>query len=220
MTLVKAGLGAAGGAILGMILWVAVGYFTGFQVGIIAIALGAAAGFGTLHVVGKSECDKATGVTAAVIAVLGVLCARFVVVYLNVEDHLGGAALHHVVTHLDVKNRIANEIIEERENAGKPVEWPNAASRSEGEEPEWPKDYPTDVIAATEKVWNEMPAAARQNKTVVLQAEQDRNEQEFQTTLKPQFRWEFFKSSFGLFDALWVFLAVGAAYKLGAGKDD
>ena len=84
MTLVKAGLGAAAASVFGMALWIAVGYFTGYEVSYVAIVLGASTGFGALAAV-SSRGNLATGAIAAVVAVLGIFGAKVGLVYLEVE---------------------------------------------------------------------------------------------------------------------------------------
>ena len=67
MTLVKAGLGAAAASVFGMALWIAVGYFTGYEVSYVAIVLGASTGFGALAAV-SSRGNLATGAIAAIVS--------------------------------------------------------------------------------------------------------------------------------------------------------
>lgn len=218
MTLVKAGLGAAGGALLGMVVWVAIGYFTGFEVGYVAVAIGAAAGFGATLVAGATECDTTTGVVAGAISVLAVLGAKYAVIYMVVEKTVSNVVVQHVITEDDVKNELADAIVEEREAAGKTIQWPKSESmidQTEGHD--WPAGYPKDIVTEAGKRWDALSADEQAAKKAQSQADYDQWYREFNTVMKPDLRWSAYKGSFGGFDVLWILLAVASAYKLGSG---
>lgn len=217
MSLIKAGLGAVAGATLGAALWVAVGYYTGFEVGLIAWAMGAAAGIGAMLFVGQPDCDTNTGVIAAVIALLAVLGAKYAVAYAVVERDITQflpAAGQYTVTDNDLKAAFADEIVTQREEAGKPITWPQ---HNEENGPTYPEEYPTDIVAEASKKWDALTTDQQLAKRTQAQADLDQGLAEFIRTIKPTARTEVFKASFGLFDLLWLGLAIASAFKLGSG---
>ena len=78
-------LGSVAGALLGAIAWCVIAVATDYELGIIAWALGGLAGFGMA--LGCRRRHVAAGVTAATVAVLGILSARVMIVgYLGREE--------------------------------------------------------------------------------------------------------------------------------------
>ncbi len=105
---------------------------------------------------------------------------------------------------------LADEIVGAYEALGKPVEWPDgfdiATARRD-------HHYPADVWEDAVRRWDEMtPQGQEMHRTSVRQDIQAGMEAAMSAAAG-----QGFKQSFGLFDILWLFLAVGTAAKLGAG---
>ena len=78
-------LGSIIGALVGAAAWCAIAVATEYELGIIAWALGGLAGFGMA--LGYRRRRAAAGVTAAIIALLGIVCARVMIVgYMGREE--------------------------------------------------------------------------------------------------------------------------------------
>lgn len=215
--LVKAGIGALLGGLLGAAVWVAIGFYTGYEVGLIAWGIGAAAGLGAVLFVGQSEAETSTGVVAAVIAVLTILGAKYAVAYAVVERDItqflpGGGT--YTVTDEDVIATIADKLIEDHVATGKEVEWPEF---DEEVGPMYPDEYPKQFVEAADKQWKGMSAEEQRAKHAEVQRLTDESLAEYIRTVKPIARMEAFKGSFGLFDLLWIGLAIASAFKLGSG---
>jgi len=218
MVLVKAGVGAILGAAIGMAIWIAIGYYTGYEVGYVAWGIGALAGFGAMAAA-RDEASAVTGGLAAVVAVLAILVAKYAVVYAALERDLPEMqkAAAMTITDDQVRSTIAREVIEERTASGKKVTWPAGVN---SEEAEWPSEYPKTVVAETNKRWGAMKPEQQQAKKAELQQQYDQSMTAFTTELMPTIRNAAFEESFGLFDLLWIGLALASAYKLGSGGGD
>jgi len=75
------------GGTIGAAIWVAVGYFSGFEVGWIAWGVGVLSGMGVAAVASANgEADSSSGITAAVISILAVLAGKYAVVHLVIDQ--------------------------------------------------------------------------------------------------------------------------------------
>ncbi|MEW6198435.1 MAG: hypothetical protein AB1601_07210 [Planctomycetota bacterium] len=77
-------LGSLVGALIGAAVWAVVAIATNYQLGIIAWGLGALAGYGMAR--GHREGRAGAGITAALVAILGILAARVVMVSYLARD--------------------------------------------------------------------------------------------------------------------------------------
>lgn len=207
-------LGGIAGGLVGALIWVLVGYFTGYEVGYIAIGVGFLAGVGLRYFTAKAEIEEsaAQGVAAAVIALACVMVGKFGVAFLAVEDAKKEVAVEIAKTPIGDEQMIyrhAGDIAAERDKAGNPVKEPSEAILFDDD---IKNDYPKDVWAEAERRWQATPAADRQ--AAIQKATEDRNE--FFNAMVPD-AMSVFKDSFAFWDLLWVFFAVGTAYKIGAG---
>jgi hypothetical protein len=207
-------LGGIAGGLVGALIWVLVGYFTGYEVGYIAWGVGLFAGVGLRYFAAKAEIDEsaAQGVAAAVIALACVLVGKFGVAFLVVENAKQEVAAEMAKTPVSDEQMIskhANDIVIEREKGGNPVKEPSDEVLFDDD---IKNDFPKDVWAEADRWWRETPAADRQ--AAIQKATADRNE--FFNAMVPD-AMSVFKDSFAFWDLLWVFFAVGTAYKIGAG---
>ena len=84
MNLLGVLLAAANGAGIGGALWVAIGHFSGYEIGFVAWGVGLAAGIGALSGAhGKGSAQG--GVIAAVLALLSIVIAKYIIIELAVN---------------------------------------------------------------------------------------------------------------------------------------
>lgn len=218
MSITSAAVGAAIGAALGGAIWAAIVHFTGFEVGYVAVGVGALAGFGAVTAA-KGQTSRNTGVAAAVCAVLAILGAKYVVVYTVLSQmDLGFDESFSAMQFSDeaVQERLAIEIIDERIDAGKEVSWPAGVDEDEAQ---WPGEYPKDIVADATSRWNALSVDARAAKREEMQSQVREMVEAFGRLRSPSVQWEMYVSTFDLFDVLWIGLALVTAYRVGARED-
>ena len=106
---------------------------------------------------------------------------------------------------------LADEIVEEREAAGQKVVFPGGKTVDDASTQ---ADYPPDIWQAAAQKWAKVPAEEKASQIEQMKAFR----QVLVAQMGGQARGEVFAASFGIFDALWFFLAAATAYKLGAGN--
>ena len=275
MNIVFGAVGGASGALVGAAIWATVGHFTGYEVGWIAVGVGALSGFG-VSLPTHRQAGMVGGIIATVMAVGAIGLGRYAEAYLDFRRFLSSDDAEI--------SMVADVIVAEYELQGKPILWPRDADDAEtigesyppriwkhaverwnamsaerqdeiretprlvnpefviayiaddivfdwqakGKTLEWPQgkesdsawfepDYPQEVWAEAKRRWDEMSP---------------QEQSEYEDTVRdvllaewiiflPQIQrdavnWGFIHM-FSPYDALWIVLAVGAAYKLGAG---
>lgn len=214
MSMAKAVVGGAVGGALGAAVWAAVSYFTNFEIGWIAWGIGALVGAGTAMGAGAAA-GPPTGTAAAVIAVLAVLAGKYAAVDLAVRAHLPQmlAQMQSIeVTDESMQIRLADEVVAEFEQAGKPLNWPAGMTVEEADEQ---ADYPPDAWAEMTRRWEAIPIEKREADKAALRDEMRAAAGEFMGGARSRMTLDAFKASFGVFDLLWFGLAVLTAFKLG-----
>lgn len=211
------------GGLIGAGIWVAIAHTTGYEIGWIAWGVGGLVGLG-VRLLGSAEMasfDRATrqrvvkrvpamapvaaGLVAAVIAVGAVVAAKYQVLNL---------ALSQVVEVPDASNteailsRIADDIVLEREEAGREVVFPPGkdfdSAALEG-------DYPPDIWQEAEARW----ASLAPDERAAWLAQQGEEARAFYDAMGGGGAFALLVASFGLFDLLWFGLAGWTAFKLG-----
>lgn len=209
MSFLKGIIGGVVGGLVGAAVWAAISYFFNYEIGIIAWGVGALVGIGMAVGSGGGE-GFSTGVTAGLIAIGSVLAGKYAAIHYAVGDFVRVAESTVEITDDDVKVYIADQVVKEYTSAGKRLRWPDGMDASSAESPE---DYPKDLWADVEARFKIMPTSDRE-------ATRDYLQREFKQNLAAagaDISVDAFSESFTLFDALWFFLAVGTAYKLGSG---
>ena len=205
----RALLGATLGGLCGAALWAAVAFLFHYEIGWIAWGIGAACGFGAARL--GSDLDWTTGAAAAGIAVLSIALGKFAAVHLVVNDAVSQMAAGTVVVEDELAiSYVADEVVAARYDEGQAVDWPGGVVPSN---PSSEAESPRDVWAEAVAVWNDLPASERE----AFKAELARDMQANAELIREQAVQAGFRESFGAFDLLFVFLAVGSAYKLGSG---
>lgn len=140
MKLVGGLIGGAIAGLLGAIAWAAVGYFTNYELGILAWGIGVLVGFGA-KLGSQREGGPALGLVAALIAVGSILLGKWMWVSLML-----GSSFDDEYMIADV----AGIIIEERREAGQPV----PPLRSPETSKTIKEMYPGDLWREAERRWN------------------------------------------------------------------
>jgi hypothetical protein len=107
----------------------------------------------------------------------------------------------------------AYEIVRERVAQGKPVQF---AGNKKLEDVEAWEEFPADVQQEAKQRWEKLPTAEQ---AAAIQKKADEFKNVFRA-VHGEIAQQAFMGSFGLFDLLWFFLAVGTAFRLGSGGSD
>jgi hypothetical protein len=217
------------GALLGAIIWAAVAYFTGFEVGYIAWGLGGLAGLGMA--LGHEDSDgTVAGIIAACMSLGGIVAAKVLIIVIVL------AALFHNVA------RELGKIEQEQQMAEKldPID----QKRADLEFPvtsEKLRASGNNELEATEKQWDEARAKAKEELAKMNEAELDARLLALNAddrdvappnavggpdnpngVIPPEDRPNlialFFQSMFAPMDGIFILLAVATAYKVGSGR--
>ena len=199
--------GALAGGLVGAAAWAAIGYFSNYEIGLIAVLVGVLAGTG-MKIGAGGDTGPATGGVAVAVALGAILLGKFGVVHfivaktavvpqVTIEVLKGFMYDVHAHAHLDNGEKL-------NWPAGKDIE--TAKSRA---------DYPPEIVAEVDTEWDSVPAAEHDAEIRTKQAEVN---QRF-SAMKWSVEQKAFLHSFGIFDALWAFLAVRAAYGIGSGRN-
>jgi hypothetical protein len=84
-------IGAAGGAAIGAAIWMAIAYFVNFEIGFVAILVGALAGWGAVAL-GKEQ-SPTVGVICAIASVIGVVGGSYGGFQLHLRSEAGRAEM-------------------------------------------------------------------------------------------------------------------------------
>jgi hypothetical protein len=195
--------GLSGGAV-GAAAWVAVGYFTNYEIGWIAWGIGLLAGLGVRMAAHPGEQDESAvrGVVAAAIAVTCILAAKYLVF------HLVGNKQVQALVNADLPDETyvamqADAIARQREEQGQPVNWPPGMSY---EEASVQADYPPDIWQAAKAEWDQL--------TPEEKAERKRRHSEFAQQLVDALPLGSFIDTFSPIDLLWFGLAIFTAFRV------
>jgi hypothetical protein len=198
------------GGLIGAAVWAGISYATNYEVGWIAWGIGFLVGVCVRISAGENEEGFAPGAVAAVIAVGAVLLGKYAAVSLLVSsfsisaDELNFTAEDMIVS-------FADDIVEQRTSRGQSVVFPNGMTV---ETASTQADYPADVWQEAAAKWAAIPAAEQQQQI----AQRTKAMQAIVGGLAGNVRGDAFANSFGLFDALWFFLAAVTAFKIGHGN--
>lgn len=200
--------------VVGSAAWAALTYFSHREYGILAWGIGVLVGFAVSKAMSK-EASAASGILAAVIALCTIAGGKYAAVALVVDKTVGAARTH--LTELgepEAKIRLADQLVEEYQAAGKPVEF--AAGVESVEDATEPEHYPKELWTDLESRWASLSQSERDGRVKQL-----RDEEAYAlNTISTIVRDKAFRESFDLFDVLWGFLAIASAYRLGSGKSD
>jgi len=216
------------GGLVGAAIWAAISHSTGYEIGWIAWGVGGLVGFG-VRLLGSSEMasfDRATrqrvvrkvpampplvaGLVAAVIAIGAVAAGKYATLHLAVSQALQAPDVGDTET---ILSGIADQIVLEREEAGKQVTFPPGKDFDSAAKQE---DYPPDIWKEAELRWASLGPEDRE----AWLAERSEQARAFYDAMGGAGGAALLVSSFGLFDLLWFGLAGWTAFKLGMSLEE
>ena len=198
MNMIKQLLGGVIGGVLGALIWALVVHFTGYEVGFVAWFVGIATGVGVASM--SPHRDAASGVLAGVLALVAIGAGKVSVNLIQYQEYRGEATSDDAMI-----ATLADEVYEQHAEAGVDYsEWFYDLDESDDMTPaDW---YPPEVWGEAQDEWMAMSEPDRD----AMRAEVEEEMAQYMTvalivgTLL----------SLGIFDFLWVFLAIGSAYKI------
>ena len=211
-------LGAlAGGVIagsIGALVWAAIAYFTGYEVGWVAWGVGGLVGFGV--VLGNSgNRSRAAGIIAVVITVMALMAAKYTTVQLVLSD--GSEITEVLVSGLQddelVVSYIADDVVVEFMSDDIPVHWPVGVDPSQATTQ---VEYPADVWTIAQSRWDGMVLTEREEYRSSLEEMVTANLALALDELRGELAQVGFIGSFGFLDIIFFGLAIATAYKVAA----
>ena len=213
--MVGAVVGALIGGAAGAAIWAAVGYYTGYEIGWIAWGVGVLAGLGAAvgsNVLGSGP-STGTGLLAAAVALVAVLCGKLAVVEIHYQND-ADLQLAHEFNHEIMMSYVADELAEQWEADGIELDWPELPNN------QWARwreqDYPSDLWAEANQWWDDTP---KDHQDKVREGYRKLHEESVQEVEQAYADYET-EDLFSAFDAIWMLLAVGSAFGLGRGGAD
>lgn len=212
--------GALGGAI-GAAVWAVIVVVTHYEIGIIAVGVGVACGMGTA-IGSRGQTGMMTGLIAVLFTIISICAGKFFAVSYIVNSMTGGdpTTIFEHMTEEDLASHMhasfADLIIEERLSAGEVPDDRVTEYEQLLDFGMYPDEYPSEIISAAEARWSGMNEEERAAAIEVEKAWIAENAAVFRAAMNVGG----FIGSFGLFDLLWFFLAIGAGWKLGSGGED
>ena len=209
------------GGLIGAAIWVAIGYFAKAEVGYVAWGIGLLVGLGVRFAAASDDQDPspAQGILAAVLALVTILGAKYVVVELLVNDAMATemTALDVQFDENDMIVGYADEIVAAKSEAGEQLQWPEGKDVDVAEAE---SDYPPGIWPQAEEKWNalseEEQKAKIEQESEALRALADALGDAFAGEATK----EAFMDSFTPFDLLWFGLALYTAFSVGYGNED
>ncbi len=202
-------IGATVGAALGAGIWAGVALATNYEIGYVAILVGVISGLGA-YFGARGDSGMLTGLLAVIASIVAIVAGKYIVVSQIVDKQVSQVARVIQVDNEQAVSSIADDVVEEYQAKKKPVNWPRGSDAvSASVEADYPKD-----------VWAE--AKGRFDAKSPTEQESFKRQIEAQlraglTMASNEFkRSEGLASMFSLFDVLFGFLAIGAAFKIGS----
>jgi hypothetical protein len=206
--------GGVAGAI-GAAIWAAVALTTHYESGWVAWGIGLLVGLAVRMASHKDEGSGFfPGIVAVMLAILAIVAGKYAAVHFMIEQAVGNAAVDPKKpgpTDADMIANIADEVVDEFEEAKKPLNWPPGVNPEDAHKPE---EFPKEVWTEAKARWESKPAAERET----LKSRAKQQGAVLLNNVKDQIRQEAFKQSFGLYDIIFFLLAVATAFKVGSGN--
>lgn len=219
MTYAKALFGAAAGGFIGATIWAVLSYLVHIEIGWIAWGVGVLAGFGAASAAG-GRTGVGTGLIASVVSLVSILAGKAAAVHLAVGDYIHQERMSAGnITDEDLQACIADEIVREYDNRGVALEWPDEEEQwsdesASEEDVHVSESYPPEVWREMLQRWHGLSAGERDEMRASMHAETLVALDHARVPLEAIG----FVASFGVVDGVFMFLAIGTAYRLGAGR--
>ncbi len=205
-------VGGFAGATIGILIWVAVGYFTQYEVGWIAWGIGFLVGVGVRYGAHLGDQDEgvAQGILASCMAIGAIVTAKFLL-FSTLVSGVDAERLRELADLIRYDQEamvasIADEIAEEMMDRGATINWPPGMTYEEAFRQ---ADYPPELWQQAELRWNQLGAQEQQERT---QQRRMLATMLSSVSLRPDF-----SDFFSPWDLLWFALATITAYRIGVG---
>lgn len=211
------GGGIIGGAIFGVVgavVWGAIAYFTGYEIGWIAWGVGGLVGLGCAW--GNKGGGNLLGCIAVVITVLSILAGKYAAVEFSIRNEIGSEneVVQNILAELHkeevVISYLANEIVEERQARGEKIKWPAGVNPEEASEQ---SDYPRAIWSKAAGRWERMSPEEKEAYRDQIAENVRANVQAILSAVSSAG----FFASFSVMDLLFFGLAIATAWKFTAG---
>lgn len=155
-------VGAAVGGAIGAMIWAALVYFTSFEMGYVAILVGALCGYGA-RMGGGAETTGGgmiAGMMAAGVAVLAIGTGKYVALNMMFDREFGSNPFQvpmlniYDIEESNVLGHMAYEICDSKINAGEQIAWGDPMLPISVAE--WPDDYPMSIQDGVVEEWDAM----------------------------------------------------------------
>jgi hypothetical protein len=210
MNFVKMLLGALAGGVIGAAIWCGISYSTGYEIGWIAWGIGVLTGLGA-RLAARTEGGVLAGLVAGAVALASIGLGKSATAFFLVNSALNQVQIGEVSDN-DLIVPLADKVVGEFKAKKKRLAWPPGMTVETASEP---ADYPKDVWTEAKKRFDALP------KTEVERQRQQALDERWQTVgaIKGMMHAEATRSMFTPHDALWAFLAIASAFKIGGGPE-
>lgn len=197
-------LGGVVGGVVGAAIWAAVTYFTHYEIGWMAVLLGACVGLGWALCSSKRG-GAVSGVVAALIAIAAVFGGKFAVAHFMVQDFITGQSSEKM-TDADAMDWLAGDVLEHFENTGRSMSAPSSGSHG----------FPPEVWAQADAEWSKMDEPTREGFKREREAMVRANVKDVGVVATIIA----FLGSFGLWDLLWLGFSATAAFRFASARGE
>jgi hypothetical protein len=208
-----AGTGLIGG-LIGAAIWAALIYFTGYEIGYVAVFVGFLSGLGVRFGASQWDYGLGPGLAAVAVAIMALIVGKVAGYHLIIQREFGN--IQEIVNAVSHENfqiaAFADEIKAAMPNAP-PAGEPNADQLNSDDlddvHPEaLPQQYPKEIWEQARAKWDALSDEEKKQRLNL-------GEEVLAELAKPNL-----SIIFGPFDLLWFFLAIGAAYRGATGDHD
>lgn len=203
--------GVVGGAI-GAAIWTLVAYQTRYEIGWIAWGVGVLTGIG-VAAGARGSVGPITGLVAAVISLAAVCGGRYAAISMLVDDFAGKITQNMHYTVDMAIGETATTVVNEWKAAGKKLNWPEGMDPEDAALASEESEFPTEVWAEATKRWS---ARSDADRTRFIAAKDSELRSDVSARLS-SIKERGFVESIGLFDILFMLLAVASAYGVASG---
>ncbi|MCK4998793.1 MAG: hypothetical protein KAS23_04630 [Anaerohalosphaera sp.] len=199
--------------IAGAVVWAIVAYYSGYEIGWLAWGIGAAVG---AAVAWGTDGGTANGVIAVAISIIAIVAGKFITVEIMIDKEvkvIREAVLQGFEEEENLIVWLADRIIAARQESGLIVRWPAGVDPEEAYSID---QYPKDVAEEAKTLWESKTDQEKQQLKELAFEEFEYKLNNEVSSVKS----EVFADSFGLFDLLFFFLAIGTSYRIASGTKD
>lgn len=214
----RALLGGLVGGVIGAVIWASVAYFTQYEIGWIAWAVGGLVGYGVAWGNrGVDHSSTSAGVLAVGITLLALAAGKYLAVQASFpgDEELVELLLGEGPDQEYLISVLADEVVRQHEVAGRVVDWPAgvdpamASTRIE---------YPPAIWAEAEATWTGMSEGERGDHRAEVVEGARENIRAQLPLIRADIMEGAFLGSFGAMDLLFFGLAIVTAWGLASGK--